>query len=448
MAWSEVLVGAEAEANWREEYAAKQISLDQLFEQHVTGGQRIYFGGLHVPNTVVNELLRRVREEGLSGIDIWANWMNGSIDLNLMDVLSPDVFRYHTYFAGPNERAGFGRCVSHVPVHFSDVWSMLAAQNLDYAIVQMTPPNEKGYCNIGPVGFVPGGVRSAKRIIACVNPNLPRVFGDTHDYHVSQIDAFVLQPEALDVVPVVAPTSEELKVAELVTERVNDGDTVQLGIGGISDAIGESLKSKRHLGCHTEMYSDVLVGLQQAGVIDNSRKSFMPGVSVGGYSTGSQRLYDYINENPEVQFRSYNMVCNPNVIAKNDNLVSINTAVSIDLTGQVCAESIGSRQYSASGGQFDFVRGVKHSEGGRGFIAVTSVAHTKKGPVSKIAPILAPGSAVTSLRNDLQYVATEYGIADLRWADLETRAKRLISIAHPDFRAELTHEAKKMGLVI
>lgn len=448
MPWSEQAIGAKTEETWRDEYVSKQIGINDLFDRFVTGGQRIYFGGLHVPTTIINELLRRVREGRLMGIDIWANWMNGKVDLDLMNVVPPEVFRYHTYFAGPNERAGFGSCVSHVPVHFSDVWDMLAAQDLDFAIVQMTPPDERGYCNIGPLGFVPGGVRSAKRIIANINPNLPRVFGDAHDYHVSQIDAFVLQPEELDIAPVIEPTPEELKVAELVVDRVNDGDTIQLGIGGISVAIGEGLKSKQHLGCHTEMYSDVFVDLQQRGVIDNSRKSFMPGVSIGGYSTGSQRLYDFINENPAVQFRSYNMVCDPVTIAKNDNLVSINTAVSIDLTGQVCAESIGPRQYSASGGQCDFVRGVKHSKGGRGFIAVTSVAHTKKGPVSKIAPMLVPGSAVTSLRNDLQYVATEYGVADLRWADLETRAKRLIAIAHPDFRDELAFEAKKRGLLI
>ena len=220
-----------------------------------------------------------------------------------------------------------------------------------------------------------------------------------------------------------------------------------MGIGGIINAIAAGLESKQHLGCFTEMFSDAFVELQQKGVIDNSRKNFMPGVSVAGYSTGTQRLYDFIHENPSMYYTSYETVCNPALIAKNDNLVSVNTAVSIDLTGQVCAESIGARQYSASGGQFDFVRGVKNSKGGRGFIAVTSVAHTKNGPVSKIVPTLAPGSAITSLRNDVHFIATEYGVVDLRWADIPTRAQRLISIAHPDFRDELTYEAKKLGFL-
>ena len=220
-----------------------------------------------------------------------------------------------------------------------------------------------------------------------------------------------------------------------------------MGIGGIINAVAAGLASKQHLGAFTEMFSDAFAELQMKGVIDNSRKSYMPGVSVGGYSTGTQRLYDFINENLDMYYCSYETVCNPACIAKNDNLVSVNTAVSIDLTGQVCAESIGSRQYSASGGQFDFVRGVKNSKNGRGFIAITSVAHTKKGDVSKIVPALAPGSAITSLRNDIQYVVTEYGVADLRWADIPTRAQRLINIAHPDFRDELTFEAKKLGFL-
>ena len=433
--------------SWTKEYKEKQVSLQQIFESHLTGNQKVYIGGLHTPNTIINEMLQRIRDGRLSGIDAWGNWINGHVTLNETQV-GPETFRYHTYFAGPNERAGMAAgCVAHIPVHFSDVNRMLREVGLDYAVVQMTPPDENGYCNIGPLGFEPGGVQGAKHIIAQVNRNLPRVFGDSHDYHVSQIDAFLLQDEELEDIVVPDPTPEELKVAELIVDRIPDGACIQLGIGGISNAIAKGLESKQHLGAFTEMYSDALVELQMKGVIDNSRKNYFPGKSVGGYSTGSKRLYDFINQNPEVYFTSYETVCNPECIAKNDNLMSLNTAVSIDLTGQVCAESIGPRQYSASGGQMNFVQGVKNSKGGMSFIAVTSVAHTKKGDVSKIVPMLAQGSAITSLRNDVQYIATEYGVADLRWADVPTRAKRLISIAHPDFRDELAFEAKKMGIL-
>ena len=436
--------------DWQQDYERKIITLDEAFERHITGGgQKIYTGGLHVPVAFINELLARVKDGRLSGIDIYGNWMNGDVTFADLDV-TPDQFRYHTYFAGPNERTGFStgsKCVTHIPVHFSDTNRMLFEIGLDYAVVQMTPPDERGYCNIGPLGFEQGALRGAKHIIAQVNTRLPRVNGDSHDYHVSKIDAFILHDEQLEDAPTAPPTPEEQKVAEWIVERVNDGDTIQLGIGGIINAIAAGLSSKKHLGAFTEMYSDAFVELQMAGVIDNSCKSLFPGVSVGGYSTGTQRLYDFINENPAMYYCSYETVCDPVTIAKNDNLVSVNTAVSIDLTGQVCAESIGARQYSASGGQFDFVRGVKHAKNGRGFIAVTSVANTKKGPVSKIVPTLAPGSAVTSLRNDLQYVVTEYGVADLRWADIPTRAHRLIKIAHPDFRDELTFEAKRLGFL-
>lgn len=433
--------------DWQQDYEQKCISLDEVFERHITGHQKIYTGGLHVASTLIKEMLKRVSEGALEGLDLYGNWMNGDFPFDQLQV-TPEQFRYHTYFAGPEERKGFGsKCITHIPVHFSDVGALLASLDLDYAVVQMTPPDAHGYCNIGPLGFEPSGVKCAKHIVAQINRNLPRVFGDSHDFHVSQIEAFFVCDEELENLVLPDPTPEELKAAEYVVERVDDGSTIQLGIGGISNAIAKGLESKKHLGAFTEMYSDALVDLQMKGVIDNSRKNFMPGKSVGGYSTGAKRLYDYIDENPAVYFTSYDVVCNPYYIAQNDNLISLNTALSVDLTGQVCAESIGTRQYSASGGQFDFVRGAKMSKGGKSFIAVTSVAHTKNGPVSKIAPILASGSAVTSLRNDVQYIVTEYGVADLRFADIPTRAKRLIAIAHPDFRDELTAEAKKLGFL-
>lgn len=436
--------------DWQDEFLRKQITIDELFERYITGnGQKVFTGGLHIPHFVVLEMLNRIRDIRLWGIQQYGGWTNGDVPFRDLAV-SPEQFRYHTFFAGPNERGGFAtgsKCVVHVPTHFSDTNRMLYDMAMDVAVVQMTPPDEDGWCNIGPVGFEQGALRGAKNIVAQINSKLPRVRGDEHDWHVSQIDAFILHDEPLQDIPVAPPTKEEQRCAAHIVERVNDGDTIQLGVGGILNAVAEGLETKQHLGAYTEMYSLAYVKLQKQGVIDNSRKRYYPGVSVAGYSTDSNELYDFINENPEVYYSSYENICNPVNIARNENLVSVNTAISIDLTGQVCAESIGSHQYSASGGQFDFVRGVKNAPGGRGFIAVTSVAHTKRGPVSKIVPVLAPGSAVTSLRNDLQYVVTEYGIADLRWADLPTRAARLIKIAHPDFRDELTYEAKRLGFL-
>ena len=225
--------------DWQDEYERKKITVNQVFEQHLTGNQKIYTGGLHVPTTIISALIDRVATGTLTGIDLYGNWMNGDITFAELDV-TPEQFRYHTYFAGPNERTGFAngsKCVAHIPVHFSDTNRMLEEVGLDYAVVQMTPPDAQGNCNIGPLGFEQGALRGAKHIIAQINPRLPRVFGDSHNYHVSTIDAFVMQEELLEDVQVPAPTPEEAKVAEFIVNRVNDGDTIQLGIGGIINAM-------------------------------------------------------------------------------------------------------------------------------------------------------------------------------------------------------------------
>lgn len=432
--------------SWENDFEQKIMSAEEAFDRFICSGMKIYASGLHVATVLVNELLARVKDGRLSGIDMWANWMNGKFPYGELDV-PREAFRYHTYFAGPQERAGFGSCVAHIPVHFGDVGGLAASVQPDYAIVSVTPPDENGMVNIGPLGFTADFLQHTKRMIAQVNANLPRVTGDAHDFPVSAFDAFVLHDEELEDLVLKEPTAEEKKVAEFVVDRVNDGDTIQLGIGGISDAIGAGLFSKKHLGCYTEMYSDIIAQLQEAGVIDNSRKNYRPGVSIGGYATGAKHLYDFLDNNPEVVFTNYHEVCNPMFIAKNDNLISMNTAISIDLTGQVCAESIGPRQYSASGGQMNYVQGAKLSKGGESYICVTSVAHTRKGDVSKIVPMLTQGSAITTPRNEVGCIVTEYGVADLRYQDIPERCRRLIAIAHPDFRDELTFEAKKLGFL-
>lgn len=436
--------------DWQQEYESKLMSADEAIERFIHNGYNLYTSGLHVPHALIMSLLDHVAAGSLEGIDIWGNWMNGKVPLGDYD-FAEDQFRYHTYFAGPNERAGIAaHNTAHVPVHFGDTEALVAHYAPEYALITVTPPDDEGYVNIGPLGFTSACAPHCAHLIGQVNRCLPYVSEEhpgSHRYPVSAFDAFVEGDEELEDLPARPVKPEEEKCAEYILDRINDGDCIQLGIGGTADAIGHGLFSKKHLGTYTEMYSDILAQLQEAGVIDNSRNNYRPGVSVCGYSTGAKHLYDYIDHNPDVLFASYSKVCDPRHIALNDNLVSVNTAISIDLTGQVCAESIGPRQYSASGGQFNFVQGAKWSKGGRSFIAVTSVAHTKKGPVSRIVPTLTPGSAVTTLRNDVQYIVTEYGVADLQFADVPTRVKRLIAISHPDFRDKLTFEAKKMGIL-
>jgi acyl-CoA hydrolase len=393
---------------------------------------------------LINTLLDCIEDGAIDHIDSWGNWMNG--DFPFKDrAFERSQFRYHTYFAGPNERGGFGSCVSHIPVHFGDVTGLAASVQPDVALITVTPPDESGFVNIGPLGFTADFLPHCRTIVAQVNRNLPFVTGDCHTLPVSRISAFVEHDEELEDLSLKDPTPEEMRAAAFVVDRVADGATIQLGIGGISDSVAAGLSSKRHLGCYTEMYSDAIARLQESGVIDNSRKNYRPGVSIGGYATGAKHLYRYLDRNPEVVFTAYREVCNPARIALNDNLISINTAISIDLTGQVCAESIGPRQYSASGGQMNFVQGAKYSNGGESYICVTSVAHTRNGDVSKIVPMLAPGSAVTTPRNEVGCIVTEYGVAELRYQDIPERCRRLIAISHPDYRETLTQEAKKLG---
>ena len=271
--------------------------------------------------------------------------------------------------------------------------------------------------------------------------------GTAHDYHVSQLAAVVEHAEPLAPVAPAACAPEELKIAEHIVDRVRDGACIQLGIGGLANAVGQGLRSKRHLGVHSEMFPDVMAELQREGVIDNSRKTHLPGVSVAGFAVGTPQLHAFIERNPAVLFTPYERVNDFDMIRANDDMVSVNSAIAVDLTGQVCAESFGSRQYSGTGGQVDYVRGAAASKGGMSFVALTSRARTSAGPASKIVPTLAPGSVVTTLRTDVHLVCTEYGCVDLRFCDIPTRAKRLISIAHPDVRDELAREARALGLL-
>jgi acyl-CoA hydrolase len=312
----------------------------------------------------------------------------------------------------------------------------------------MTPPDEFGYCNIGHVGCRPEALAAAKHVIAQINPSTPWVHGLERNVHVSEIDAFVEIDQKMTRFTQKAIRPEERVVAQYCADLIPNGSCLQLGFGTIANAICDALDGHKHLGVHSEMFNDGMAHLQERGVIDNSRKNYLPGVSVVGFALGTQYLYDFIDHNQAVFFTPYSHVNNPDYIRRNDNMVAVNSAVSVDLTGQVCAESIGTRQYSGTGGQVDFIRGANLAKNGKAIIAMTSVAHTKNGPISKIAPFLAPGSVVTSLRTDVGYVVTEYGVANLTNCGMDERARKLISIAHPDYRDELKFKAKEFGWLL
>ena len=432
---------------YEEIYRSKLMSAEDAVESQVKSGDKIAIGGLALADKVLKAVISDVKAGRLEDISLFGNLITSDIGLDDEDI-PKDKFRYYAFFNGGYERAGAANgIVTNVPLHLSRFEDYFTFVDPDVAIVPMTPPDEHGYCNIGPAGYSPSQINHSKKIIAQINKHIPRVYGSSHDYHVSQIAAFVENHDPTVVPPSAPPTAMEEKIASYILDMIPDGACIQLGIGGTANAVGYGLKDKKHLGIHSEMFTDSMAYLQSIGAVDNSRKTFMHGLSVAGFAFNTEQTNSFIANNPKVYFTPYSFVNDIRNLAANDNMISINTSLSIDLTGQLCSESIGFRQFSGSGGQVDYVRGATLSKGGKSFIAVSSVAETKQGRVSRICLSLAPGSVVTTLRAETMYVVTEYGCVNLQFCDIPTRAKRLISIAHPDFREELTFEAKKNGLI-
>lgn len=352
-------------------------------------------------------------------------------------------FHHNAFFLGGSTRAAAaeGR-VDFTPVYFSEIPSLLREDlRPNVTLLQCSPPDAHGYVSLGvSVDYTKPAAEASDLVIAQVNPNMPRTLGDSF-LHVTQIGCLV---EADTPVIELAPPKigdVERAIGENVASLVRDGDTLQLGIGAIPDAVLLFLKEKNDLGIHTEMFSDGVVELVEASVITNKAKTLHRGQSVATFLMGTRRLYDYVSDNPAVAMYPVDYVNDPYVIGQNDNLVSINSCVQVDIMGQVVSTSAGLRQISGVGGQVDFVRGANLSKGGRAIMAMPST--TGKGKISKIVPFLDQGSAVTTTRNEVNYVITEYGIAKLKGKSLRQRAEALIRIAHPDFRDELTAEFRR-----
>lgn len=345
-------------------------------------------------------------------------------------------FRLNSLFVGAQSRPAVkeGRG-DFTPCCFSDVPSLLRELTVDAAVIQVSPPDRHGYVSCGvSVDYTLPAAKCAKTVIAQVNRRMPRTLGDTC-LHVSEIDCFVEIDHPVLEIPLPKIGEAEKAIGENCAKLVRDGDTLQLGIGAIPDAVLLFLKDKKDLGIHSEMISDGVVELIENGVITNARKNLHPGKSVVSFLMGTKRLYDYADDNPAVAMYPVDYVNDPYVVGKNDNLVSINSCVQVDFMGQVAAESVGTTQISGIGGQMDFIRGARLSKGGRAVIAIASTA--AGGKISKIVPFLDQGAAVTTSRTDVDYIVTEYGIAHLRGKTLKDRARALISIAHPKFREEL-----------
>jgi len=352
-------------------------------------------------------------------------------------------FRHNSLFLGGATRKAIaeGRG-DFTPVYFSGVPELLRTKlHPNIALIQLSLPDDHGYCSFGiSVDYTKPAAECADTVIALVNPQMPRTLGDSF-IHVSELDYIVeMDVPLIELQPPVI-TKVEQAIGKNCASLILDGDTLQLGIGAIPDAVLQFLKDKKDLGIHSEMVSDGVVELVEAGVITNRLKNLNTGKSVITFLMGTRKLYNYVDNNPAIQMMPVDYVNNPYVIAQNDNIVSINSCIQVDLLGQVVSTSVGLRQISGVGGQVDFVRGATLSKGGRSIMAMPSTA--TGGRISKIVSCIGEGAAVTTSRYDVDYVVTEYGIAKLRGETLRTRAKALIEIAHPDFKAELVKEYEK-----
>ena len=352
-----------------------------------------------------------------------------------------DSFLINSFFVNNSFREwiaeGYGsmtpRFLGEVPALIRD-----GSWRVDVALLNCSMPNEDGLVSFGVSRDVAcSAVEQADRVIAQINPNMPFSYGDP-TIHVSKLAACVSCDTPLVEVPTAEPTEAEVRIGEYIAERIPDGATLQIGVGGIPNAVIRALSGHRHLGLHTEAMTDGVLPLLKSGVIDNSQKKVLPGKSVASLALGSRLLYDYMDGNPDIIFRDVAWTNNPYVIGQNPKVMSINSCLEIDLTGQICADSIGTRIFSGVGGQHDFVFGSSLSEGGISFLAM--LATTNKG-YNKIKPVLTPGAGVVTTRFQTNYVVTEYGAVDLRGKNLAERARLLISIAAPQFREELEKAA-------
>ena len=401
----------------------------------IESGNRVYVhGSAQTPTCLLKALAKqadRLRDVELVFITVY-----GDIQVDKPEY--SDSFKINSLFVSQSIRSAVneGRA-DYVPVFLSEIPDLFNRNILpiDVALVQVSPPDKHGYCSLGvSVDVARSAVNTAKHVIASINPNVPRTHGDGV-IHISQFDSMVYCGEPLYETKYSDRIgAAELKIAEYIAGMIEDGSTLQMGIGAIPDAVLRTLSDHKDLGMHTEMCSDGIIELYEKGVINNRCKQIHPNKGVSAFALGTRRLYDFLDDNPAIHFLDIDYVNDPHVIRRNNKMVAINSAIEVDITGQVCADSIGTYQYSGVGGQMDFMRGAALSIGGKPIIALPS--RTAKG-VPRIVPFLKQGAAVTTTRAHMHYVVTEYGVAYLFGKNLRQRAKALIDIAHPDDREEL-----------
>lgn len=424
------------------QYYASRITTAEEAVKCIKSYDRVVLGhACGEPQLVTEAMVARASE--LKGVEVVHMVAKGKASYVHPDM--KDSFRHNGLFLGPSTRDAFyeGRA-DFTPSFISEIPSLFKNNVLpvDVAMVTITPPDRHGFCSLGiSVDYTMQAARSAKIVIAEVNPNMPRTMGRSF-LHVSEIDYFVpAEIPLLEQIPVTIGEVEK-EIGRNVASLIEDESTLQLGIGGIPDAVLSFLTDKHDLGIHTEMFSDGVVKLVEAGVINCRKKTLHPDKMVATFLMGTKDFYTWVNQNPMVEMYPEEYVNDPYVIAKNNKMVSINSALQVDLLGQVAADMLGARQFSGVGGQVDFIRGATRSPGGKSIIALPSTA--AKGKISRIVPALDIGTGVTTSRHDVDYVVTEYGIAKLKGKTVRERMHALVNIAHPDFRQEILEKANRI----
>ena len=428
-------------------YAQKLITAQALAEQVQSGWLLGMDTGPSQTPAIMSAIADKVRNSDIKGVQVQTLLDIYPFEFYADDSLAGKMTGYSWFSSGGARKAVNGGYADLFPTYYRDIPRHIRAEyEYDAFCVAVSPMDSHGYFSLALNGsYAEAMIDKAKRIFIEVNEKQPRCLCGTQ-LHISQVDAIVENTHELPVLPPVVLDETSITIGNLIAEQIPDGACIQLGIGAIPDATGMALKAKKDLGIHTEMFTDSMVELIECGAVNNSRKQIHRGKTVTTFAYGSKRIYDFIDDNPAVEVLPVDYVNDPEVICRNDNMISINAALEVDFFGQVCAESVGTKHMSGSGGQIDYVRGACQSKGGKSFIAFTSTA--KGGTISKIKPILTPGAICTTSKNDVDYIVTEYGIAHLRGRSLSDRTRQLIAIAHPDFRDELTFEAKKRGILI
>lgn len=432
-------------ANWKDEYQAKLMSAEDAAALVRNNDTILMPGGTCIPHDFSVALSNRVQD--LHNVTICLG-----LALKLYDYMQPQ-YREHihieTPFVGPVERMCLEwKTAQYIPVHLNQLALWMDCKKPNIASFVVTPPDENGYMNRSCFGgLVPRrAVKRTDLVVVEVNPRTPWLNSEDLKIHVSEVDIILETDADLVEIPDIPITEVEREIAHYIADMIPDGSTVQLGLGGLANAIGYFLRDKKDLGVHTEVVQNSFMELMELGVVNNSKKNIKPGITTATFCVGDSKLWKYVDKNPKFWFTEVEYNNDPYVIGQHDNLISVNNALTMDVTGQVASESIRHRQYSGTGGQVNFILGAHYSKGGKSILALNSSFRDKEGKLkSRIVPFLPPGTIVSTSRNDVEYVVTEYGVANLRFKGINERIREMIRIAHPDFRDELLFQAKKIG---